>query len=167
MRAVVNARTRSVSDRATAALLRETYLEPSSQSDPFVCDLNGIEQLSPDAADELVGKFVLRLRDQRPDAVVFIIGRTDDVLGKVHAALRDRRQAAWGINERESPNEWIALGDINDADREALSRFAQGARDDPAFEALVTKGLLRRGADGYTPPVLPEPEWEPVATASV
>src|SRR5205823_12978794 len=93
MRHVIRTRTRSVSDRATAAVLRESYLENAlGELDPIICSLNGIEQLSVDAADELVAKFVVRLRAQRPGAIVFVESGAEDVLAKVHAALGERSQ---------------------------------------------------------------------------
>lgn len=158
----VRSRAQSVGDRATAALLRETYLEPALEdTDPIVCNLNGIEQLSVDAADELVGKFVVRLRSQRPGAVVFVQSIADDVLAKVHAALRDRHQAAWGVNQRK-PEAWLVLGDLAEPELEALRAFAPGVPESALLDALASKGLLVKNGNSYAAPALaPEPEAVP------
>jgi hypothetical protein len=162
-RRVVHTRTRSVSERATAAVLRESYLETAlDEPDPIVCSLNGIEQLSVDAADELVAKFVVRLRAQRPGAVVFVESRTEDVLRKVDAALRERRQAAWGVNE-DDPEIWLLLGHVDEDELTALRQFGPDVAQTPALQALAERGLLVATPNGYEAPQFePAEEEEPV-----
>lgn len=158
----------SIADRATASLLRETYLEPFTNEDPFVCDLNGIRSLSVDAADELIAKFVERLRARREHAVVFVIARAREVIGNTHAALRDRGQAVWAavIEEGAEPI-LIPVGDLEKTERDALEvLYAQGGHVDGVSEPLATlvaKGLVLKTAAGYQLPGLPPDAIEQAA----
>jgi hypothetical protein len=151
----------SVNDRATASLLRETYLEPAlAQPDDHVeIDLNGrVRQLSVGAADELVGKFVGRLRKRTPHAVVIVRARSWDVLRNVHAALRDRSLAALAMNDAEQ-SALIPIGEVSIEERAAFDTLIEhGHASDEGLGAtlagMAERGLAVVGPQGYAAPEL-------------
>jgi hypothetical protein len=166
-----------VTDRATASLLRETYLERrvGPTDEPVQIDLNSIAQLSVDAADELVGKFVEQLRKRNQGAIVFVIGPNWDVLRAAHAALRDRTQAALAINDQarrraysgadDQTDPVIPIGDVSPEERAAFQSVAQG-NFNPALANVLTrlaeKGLIVANSHGtgYAVPHVEQPRVE-------
>jgi hypothetical protein len=161
MRLLVRTNYASVTDRATASMLRATYLEPALAKSPqqVEIDLNGrIRQLSVGAADELVGKFVERLRRQPSEAVVIVRARSWDVLRNVHAALRDRSQAALAMND-EQPGPAIPIGDVSVAERSAFQELLLHPNVDAPndhLQRLAEKGVLIPTLHGYALPQLEE-----------
>jgi hypothetical protein len=156
MRLVVPTKYPSVTDRGTASLLGAKYLEAAllGHAESVEIDLNGnLRQLSVGAADELVGKFVERLRGQAPGAAVLVRARSWDVLRNVHAALRDRSQAALAVNDQE-PSNPIPVGDVSVEERNAYQELIQGVHLGHVehLQSLATKGLLVATADGYVLP---------------
>jgi hypothetical protein len=134
----------SVVDRVTAALLRERYLERplNGGGEPITIDLNGMERLSVEAADELVAKFVERVRARQEPTIVFVLAKRWEVLRAIHAALRDRRQAALAVNVAEGAGV-VPVGDVSGDEREAFQDRSNG--QDVSVEVLRTladKGLL-------------------------
>ena len=170
MRLSVRTNYASVTDRATASLLRATYLEPAlaGRPDQVEIDLNGrIRQLSVGAADELVGKFVERLRGQGPlsdevhDPVVIVRARSWDVLRNVHAALRDRGQAALAVNDQEHSAP-TPIGDVSVDERAAFTNLVEHGQavQQERLQSLAAKGLLISTPAGYVLPQVEEDALE-------
>jgi hypothetical protein len=156
----------SVRDRATASLLRMSYLEPELRAgaEPLEIELNGqLKQISIEAADELIGKFVDRLRAARPGAPVIIRAKTWDVLRNVHAALRDHGQAAVAVRDSVGLGfPPMLIGDATKDEAEAFERLAAGehVNDEATLRALgklAEKGVVVGTPEGYALPTEAEP----------
>lgn len=133
-----------LAERPEAAQLRVTQLESLPSEGTWIIDLSSIDLMSLSAADELIAAWLLHKRASRREQgfVVALYSPSAIVHETLHAALRDRQLAAYGLTKLEgwSAGDVQTIGDVttmNDRTLAAVHSFSAGA----ASAAQVAKKM--------------------------
>ena len=111
------AQDRVVADTARAGLLRHQFLdelEASEQLDryPVLINLNELTVLTPDAADELIVRWLERVRSPRRPVIAGIATYSRGMAGAIATALRDAKQCAYHVRSAPIGEVPRAVGDV-------------------------------------------------------
>jgi len=111
------AQDRVVADTARAGLLRHQFLDEFEAADvldryPVVIDLNQLTVLTPDAADELVVRWLERVRSPRRPVIAAIATYSRGIAGALTTALRDAKQCAYLVRSAPIGEVPRAVGEV-------------------------------------------------------
>jgi hypothetical protein len=130
-----------VADRKRGALLRQQFLDPIEIDDrPILVDLNPLNVLSLGAADELVVKWLDRVRTPRNPVVAVFASYDDEIRGTLDAALKAGHQAAYLVRSAPEHERPLPIGELTTVQYETIETIR--GRSAEKSEPISSKDVM-------------------------